>query len=65
MTLKTTFKCSIVMGMQDPRVDFLSMSMNLLSSYFRVKKMHLLVNGFAPVLIVAKANDNAEVTFFL
>ena len=39
------------------------MSMNLLSSYFRVKKMHLLVNGFAPVLIVAKANDDVELTF--
>ena len=25
--------------------------------------MRLLVNGFAPVLVVAKANDNAEMTF--
>ena len=40
------------------------MSMNLLSNYFRVKKLHLLVNSFAPVRIVAKANDIAEMTFF-
>ena len=41
------------------------MSMNLLSNYFRVKKMHLLVNGFAPVNIVAKANHNPEMILFM
>ena len=39
------------------------MLLNSLSSYFRVKKIHSLVNGFAPVLIVAKANDDVELTF--
>ena len=40
------------------------MSLNLLSSYVHVKKIHSLVNGFALVLIVTKVNDNAEMTFF-